>query len=1269
MRSHHSESSLNLIRLSLYYLSVCVWCLSVINCQSIGFGFLSSPSSSSSSSSKITCNQTLTGQRGTRYPLYLKEPKEKYHPYNCRIKFSAQKGDIVELTFLSFKVGYFAFTGKTPKCEYGYVKIHETNVNPDILTTNTGNRGRSTLYSPSNFDGANASYSHEYGNFCGQFMSRKAVYYSESNSLYLSVFLPEGRGFFAQYLPLNVYLTYRFLDSQSVKQQTLPNISPSSSLVTPSRIPGSVCDLLYDDCLPPRRCRLQSPNYPGFYPRNQTCHFIIRQTKRLPKGYLAKISISQTNEYKISIFSGSSTASNGKQVKKGLSFDCNLDYISIFDGPTTESNRLLQFCGSGHLPPLTSTRDQMLVVLHSSVNNVLSDSRFEFDIKIELTNDNGGSSSSSSSSNVKNAILPSSSKSICDFLYTSQQARRGLITSSRQTISSNSDITCNYRFVSDNRHDKVWIQFISYFVEDLNPWSNEEKCDSSKLEIYEPPSLSTSSSSSSSSPAPASSSSSSSPTLSTLSSHFSTSPASHVNPDNNSNNNNISRIAIVNSQYALSERFCEKSSPKICGRIQNATSLPNIPCSYPKESYLSKSSSLLIAHNHRQMSGLYSMPAHFSAIYEFVETLETGDPIIGTLCDRRFVSSKYPIGMVRSSRNVFYYGRGGNQNVSCSYYFHAKHGERLQITIHSLKLKSNRCTQHFSRLQNTYRCRSQSITTESTKSDNNNNNNTDYYSDNNSSSASNARRRSQGRISPSSSYYSHLSSLQFSSSPITASSSFSQSSPSSPSSSSSSSSILSTLLVFDSVSNELFNVACFCDSQSLDFKRKPIVLNLIGTDSVLNFTVTGMSPFHDFDDFEFEGIFKFIDDNQCSSNRIETKSDNQGEIMYTVPSNMNHEPRGYANSNHGSSTGERDNTGNNYLSSSNEFKCRWMFVWYPSKYLSIKFNGYKPDRTNGCRTKNRYIIYWGSPWKPQVTICANSDPQSRATETLHLSSSMIAASQSGERSNANGDSSSSWFASRLTQTDLHPSRTISFFNHTSSKIIVEIIGTDNTTFTFRWLTIKNNPRHVAETSETMRNTDCRHKCPELNVCIHPDLLCDGIKHCPSGYDESNQFCRSSTLWWTVAVSMILLLGVLFLISYSLIMMIRRRKKRTRSVHDVNDVHGTSGLVTLSSSLGLPIDSTLLDSRNCSTIDVSTIGANMDYYGRLHGLRYDTRSGVDTFQPVQEFEFRMNHSFDINNCNSPERDGRIYFQPHHSQPSRRYNNDCNISNDDSFLYFS
>lgn len=44
------------------------------------------------------------------------------------------------------------------------------------------------------------------------------------------------------------------------------------------RVPGTYCDRILNDC-DLKACRIQSPNFPGVYPRNATCTYRIEHTK------------------------------------------------------------------------------------------------------------------------------------------------------------------------------------------------------------------------------------------------------------------------------------------------------------------------------------------------------------------------------------------------------------------------------------------------------------------------------------------------------------------------------------------------------------------------------------------------------------------------------------------------------------------------------------------------------------------------------------------------------------------------------------------------------------------------------------------------------------------------------------------------------------------------------------------------------------------------------------------------------------------------------
>lgn len=53
-----------------------------------------------------------------------------------------------------------------------------------------------------------------------------------------------------------------------------------------------------------------------------------------------------------------------------------------------------------------------------------------------------------------------------------------------------------------------------------------------------------------------------------------------------------------------------------------------------------------------------------------------------------------------------------------------------------------------------------------------------------------------------------------------------------------------------------------------------------------------------------------------------------------------------------------------------------------------------------------------------------------------------------------------------------------------------------------------NNRYILRIAYRIRTDgpSCHSQCPELDACINESLWCDGVEHCPSGYDESFAYC-------------------------------------------------------------------------------------------------------------------------------------------------------------------
>ncbi|UYV61094.1 hypothetical protein LAZ67_1003391 [Cordylochernes scorpioides] len=149
-------------------------------------------------------------------------------------------------------------------------------------------------------------------------------------------------------------------------------------------------------------------------------------------------------------------------------------------------------------------------------------------------------------------------------------------------------------------------------------------------------------------------------------------------------------------------RFCEQSGPIVCARAADYADLsPPRPCRPPTESYLSSGPEAGLAYRMADPGAL----AVWSVRYEIVDSYRQGEPQLDTLCDSRFFASS---GTFSSPRNVFLYGRGGSQNLTCTYHFHAPPGHRVRMAITSARLRSDTCVHYLDNVVHQLRCRSMS---------------------------------------------------------------------------------------------------------------------------------------------------------------------------------------------------------------------------------------------------------------------------------------------------------------------------------------------------------------------------------------------------------------------------------------------------------------------------------------------------------------------------------------------------------------------------------
>ncbi|CAG2166861.1 unnamed protein product, partial [Oppiella nova] len=755
---------------------------------------------------------------------------------------------------------------------------------------------------------------------------RSATYFSERNNVSLIIFVPSRASVVVH--SFSLFLTYKFLPSRPAITRFGP---PSDPFELGTKIDATYCDHVFDDCSANKKCKIRSPNWPGFYNRNITCKYWIRHYSPVPAGHRARIVVSQNNEYKISLYSGSTnTASGDHSTSTSLQSDCPLDMVRIYDGQTTESPVLIEFCGSGVLPPIVSSRPEMLIVLRSASNQILYNSRLELNVALKLEK-------------VHDSAIGGERTGVCDLVYDGSKMRRGLIETPKHSIPANT--SCTFRFVSPNSWDRIWIYFMSYFIQDRHHWSSEELCDVSRLEIYD----------------------------SVLTSH----------PTNDS------RQVHHSQQKHKLYSFCEKTSPKICGRAADANHyLPLNPCTYPNESYLSGGSELIIKQEYYKHYDFYVRRASFAARFEFIDTHQVGEQIDDKLCDRLFKSDgKYFKGRLSSPRNLFLYGRGGRENISCSYYLKGTDSQRTH---------------------------SPPDATTDPKHMNHN-------------------------------------------------------------------------MVFD----------------------------MISSDVVLNFSVTRMSPFEDFNDYGFDASFEFVPAFDCNSGGlVQRRNGSEGEIQYSVPQTYNFRRDG-------------------------PLKCRWIIEASFGKHLFLKFKGHLAiSESDECLDANRFVVYAGDPRHAIATVCTKST--AAANDLDH-------ANQLEEFDLF----STSWY----NETDTFATFTANniYNNYFESRVFVEIIAQELGAFSMRWLEV-TKPFLRTQTGKTMRNINCKVECPEINACISDELVCDGISHCPSSYDENSQFCHKFPTLYVVAIGLLLIFSLLVILIVITIYRFqdKRRLRLSQSNHSSNN---------------------------------------------------------------------------------------------------------------------
>ncbi|KAJ2943481.1 hypothetical protein O0L34_g16589 [Tuta absoluta] len=593
------------------------------------------------------CNRTYYGRAGVAYSLGVRDAPRV--PFLCHLTFTAgggSHGDLVQLAFEEFQVGRYE-AGALDGCPDGYMQLAEL--------------GRP-------FTG---------GSWCGA-AGGAALYYSETATVTVSVKLFRAR----LGEPFAFKLRYKFL---SQRDAVVRFGGAEAPLERGAVSPGTYCTRTYEECHR-KKCRLQSPNYPGMYPRNVTCYWSLRQ-KDIPTCKHAMISVRQDYSHKMQIKRSISVASmnkTGRVVRAWRDCTGERDRLIVYDGGSTDDPVLVEYCGGDWLPAVTARGPDMLVAFHSSpysapprpappaaplrgfeldVDVIFADSdsydyarearRCEFHVKASSSEEEG------------NTTAPGAGGA--------GRGRRGVLRAPAHTLPPNT--TCTWTF-HGRPGDLVWIYFSSfthYSLMDTKRADSSERDedaiagirgggggggggareDAGRTAVALPR------------------------------------PPPHAPPTLAGPRGPCAvELRVWDGGGAgapLVGHYCDVA-PALCARaaLANATRVPR-PCS-PPDGYVS--SAALMSLSATSLPGTATHPLSFSLHYEFVDARLDGTALQSAGASRARPAECARLltlpGEFSSPRNALWFGRGGARRLRCVYRLQAERRVELRLAAASL---------------------------------------------------------------------------------------------------------------------------------------------------------------------------------------------------------------------------------------------------------------------------------------------------------------------------------------------------------------------------------------------------------------------------------------------------------------------------------------------------------------------------------------------------------------------------------------------------------
>ncbi|XP_034238683.1 uncharacterized protein LOC117643728 [Thrips palmi] len=290
---------------------------------------------------KDHCNKTVDVYEDVGTPEVTPENFGK--PLTCTYRFRSLRGarrdGILRIRFKKFKVGTLV---NASTCLGGYMQIIDGNAKSDL------------------------SNRKEPGEFCGE-SEQPQTFISETSFVRL---LFHTDNFTDQ--------TYLSFDSRAEEQFEVYLRYGQHPELYPNRrgqvLPGTYCERVFQDCKL-QTCYVQSPAYPGVYPRHLHCRYQLNTRLPFIKLYI------ENEEFNIDGHRCENIMTCPMRPISSGSQNCPYDYIRIYDGKNETAPVIGTFCGMGKFPySIIGTGEDLFVEFVTSPAGPLLNTGFHFNV-------------------------------------------------------------------------------------------------------------------------------------------------------------------------------------------------------------------------------------------------------------------------------------------------------------------------------------------------------------------------------------------------------------------------------------------------------------------------------------------------------------------------------------------------------------------------------------------------------------------------------------------------------------------------------------------------------------------------------------------------------------------------------------------------------------------------------------------------------------------------------------------------------------------------